>query len=299
MAARQAAAPVGVNFGSMSFYVAGGGLPEGDYILTHEVRMYQAEDAQGVKKGPERLGVMITAQPLNDLSPDSARTQFYSMGSKANLSFAPNAAGKGILPVPGGPATTLNNQTNWAFLLKSYYDSGLPEGIFTNDFSVLDGVHVHMTNVPEPAERAGFQSTTGEAEMAARKPGTIAIITEIKDDGKPWEGTGGTPKAGKAAAKPALVKPAAKPVAAPEPEDDVDEAVKSAALDGITTVIEKNPNGMPKLKLRTDTFKAVKAAHDDDMANAVTTSVFASDDALNVILADLGYVCEGSQIKVL
>ena len=130
-----AAAPTGVNFGSLDFYVAGGGLPDGDYIaVDHSAMMYQAKNQQGVSKGPARLGVMITFQPSHDLTAEAQRTQFYSLGSNADKSFAPNPeTGKGLVPIPGGPATTLNNQTNWAMYLKSMYDCGLPEGIFQND----------------------------------------------------------------------------------------------------------------------------------------------------------------------
>lgn len=305
------AAPTGVNFGSLDMYVAGGGLPEGDYVFSDlSVQMYQAQTQAGVARGPARLGVMITLIPLSDPREENARTQFYSMGGSADKSFAPNPeTGKGIVPVPGGPGTTLNNGTNWALLLKSLYDCGLPEGIFSNDVSVLEGTHVHIINVPEPEERRGFvnKNATGEAPMEERKNATVAIVSEIKDDGKPWENTGGIPEAPVAAAPKAGVKVmpkprvngAVKPVAAPAPAaaPSGDEDVEVAAITAVSSFIEKNPNGMSRLLLKTGTFKAVKDAQGDDMASAVTETYFANDDVLNALLGQFGYSIQGAMIK--
>lgn len=315
--AAAAAPPVeGVNFGDLSLYVAGGGLPEGDYALEFTVEMYQALTKENVARGPQRLGAMVKAHSLSEPGAEP-RTQFYSFGSSADKSFAPNPdTGKGVVAVPGGPATTLNNSTNWAILLKSLYDCGLPVGIFTNDFSVLDGIHVHMTNVPEPEERKGFQSKTGDA-AEERKAGTIAIVTEIKEDGKPWEGTGGIPDASapkpaaRGAARPtpvaqrtaapkatspkAVAKVAPAPVAAPTDDD-----VATAAQNGIATVLEKadNANGCTKLLLRTGSFKAIDASEGKEMASAVLETYFDSDEHLNLVLEPMGYVSAGGKISV-
>lgn len=302
-------APTGVNFGSLDMYVQGGGLPEGDYVM-HDltVQMYQAQTLAGVKRGEPRLGVMITFIPLSDPKEESARTQFYSMGGNADKSFAPNAeTGKGIVPIPGGAGTTLNNSTNWAILLKSMYDSGLPEGIFSNDVSVLEGTHVHITNVPEPEERKGFRNTamTGEAGAEPRQSNAVAIVTEIKDDGKPWEGTGGLPDVApaptpaKVAPKLAgKVQPIKKTATPPPPAEDAgDEGIQVAAISGISTVLEKNPNGVSKLLLRTGTFKAVKDSEGDDMATAVLDTFFGDDAMLNSLLGQVGYVVAGALVK--
>ena len=308
MAVRNAPAPVaGINFGSLDMYAAGGGLPDGDYILEDlTVQMYQAQTQGGISKGPQRLGVMITLRPLSEPTEENKRTQFYSMGGKADQSFAPNPeTGKGLVAIPGAPATSLNNSTNWALFLKSMYDSGLPSGIFSNDLTVLDGVHVHMQNVPEPAERKGFASATSEA-TEERKAGTIAIVTEIKEDGKPWEGGGGLSEvkapAAKTTAKAVAPKPAAakvKPAPAPVPEQSGDEDVRSAAINGISTVLEKKPNGCPRLLLRTETFKIVKEAVSEDMAGAVISGFFeaGTEDALGGLLGELGYQLVSGQIK--
>lgn len=300
---QQAEVP-GVNFGELSFYAAGGGVPPGDYALEFSVQMFQATTQTGVSRGPARLGVMVHAHSLTDPAHtgDGAYSQFYSMGSSADKSFAPNPeTGKGLVAVPGGPATTLNNSTNWAIFLKSLYDCGLPAGVFSNDLSVLDGVHVHLTNVPEPEERKGFQSKTSEVQED-RKPGMISVVTEIKDDGKPWEGTGGIPTATTAATKP-NGKPA--PAAAAQTKAAPKKAAPStggedtmeAALNGATTVLEKNINGLSKLAFRTQTFTAVKAAYGDDVAQAVQEGIFTDEGVLTGLLGQLGYKIEGTFVK--
>jgi hypothetical protein len=229
------------------------------------------------------------------------------MGSKADQSFAPNPeTGKGLVAIPGAIGQTLNHSTNWALFLKSMYDSGLPKGIFSNDLSVLDGVHVHLQNVPEPEERKGFaQSATGEAAGMPQddRKRTIAIVTEIKDGGMPWEGGGGVPAAG---ATPTSAKaPAKAPVKAATPapvaaETADTEDIHTAAIDGVTDVLTKKPNGCPRLALRTGTFNAIKSKHGEDMAANVINTYFEGADAaesLSNLLGELGYVIEGTTVK--
>jgi len=305
------AAVEGVNFGSMEMYVQGGGMPEGDYALEFSVLMFQATTQAGVPRGPARLGVQVTAHSLTG-SDEKPREQFYSMGRNADKSFAPDPdTGKGLVPIPGAPAGTLPNSTNWALFLKSLYDSGLPQGVFTNDLSVLDGVWVHIANVPEPEDRKSFAPKTGEAATEERMgSGMVAVVTEIKDDGKPWEGSGGVPEAGTPApaAKVTKVagkitpkvapKPLAKKAAAPAPvEEAADEgAIESAAINGATAVLEASPDGVTKLLMRTGTFKHVSTAEGADMAQAVIETYFGSDEALNAVLGQLGYKVSGQKV---
>lgn len=302
-----------VNFGDLGFYVHGGGLPEGNYALEFQVQMYQAKKQSGETAGPSRLGVMMTAYSLTNPAAEP-RTQFYSMGSKAHESFAPNPdTGKGLVPVAGGSgASTLNMSTNWAFFLKSMYDCGLPQGVFTNDLTVLDGVHAHVHNVPEPEERKGFvQSKTSEVESEPRKNQTIAIVSEILENGSPWEGGGGIPEkeVTAAAPKPAAnmkapaktapkIAPKVAPKAPPAPPSGEmsEEELMDAAVQGVTSVLEKNPDGCGKLVLRTGTFKAIQASAGDDAAQAVLDTFFGSDEALNSVLSQLGYTVSGAKI---
>ena len=295
----------GVNFGDLDMYVAGGGLPEDDYLMRElNVEMYQATTQAGVVRGPSRLGVMITFQSLTDPEADE-RKQFYSMGSNASKSFAPNPdTGKGVVPIPGGPGSTLNITTNWALFLKSLLDCGMPKGIFTDDCSVLEGAWVHISNVPEPEERKGFVrgAATGEAGVdEVKTPGTIAVVTEIKEGGYPWEGGGGEPE--EAAAAPARVAKGKAPPkakagkAAPRAtEESEEEAIKAAALNGIATVLEKHPGGCPKLIFRTQTFKVIGDSEGAEMAQAVVETYFQSDESLGGLIAEVGYTLDGGKV---
>lgn len=276
-----------VNFGSMDFYTAGFTLPEGDYVWKDlTVKVYAPEPKSG-KKVPARLGVMITLAHLSNPAEDLE--QFYSMGSKAHESFAPRSDGKGIVPVPGGVGGSLNVSTNWAILLKSMYDCGLPQSIFTNDLSVFEGIHAHMAQVAEPEERKGFQTATGEA-AEERQNKTILVVTEIKEDGKPWEGTGGIPEGAQA---PVVSTQSPKPNGA-DPAVQAEDDLETIAQNAIYSVLKENAAGCPKLILRTGTFKAVG---NKELANRVVNTYFASDAELGRILGGLGYKLVGPNVK--
>lgn len=290
-----------VNFGDLTQYSGGFSLPEGDYALEFNIQMFAGDKKDGSSSGPARLGVMLTAHPLDG---GEAKNQFYSMGTNADKSYAPDPeTGKGIIAIPGGQGSGLNNQTNWFILLKSLHDSGMPPGTLTDDFSVLDGVHVHMQLIPEPEERKGFQAKTGEATAEVRTPRKIAVVSEIKEGGAPWEGGGGIPQADtpvpaapakKAVASKPATKMAAKPApaaAAPAGADESD--LETVTINAVASVLEKNPNGVGKLMLRTGTFKAIA---DAGVAQQALDTYFSSDDNLNSILGLLAYVVKGQQI---
>lgn len=296
-------APTKVSFGDLNSYAEGGfDIPEGDYAVFHTVRMWAGTKADGSSAGPLRLGVMLDLYPL---AGGDKLEKFLSMGSKADQSFAPDPdTGKGVVPVAGGPGAAMNNKTNWIMYLKSLYDSGLPVGVFDNDVSTIDGVWLHIQSVPEPEERKGYGAKTGEVEQE-RRVGKVPIATEIKDDGKPWEGTGGIPEEAPAAApKAAAAKPkvtAAKPGPKPVPAKPVavvtgddDEALKATALTAMASVLEKNPKGCAKVVLRTGTFKAIS---DEAEANKVLETFFGSDEALGNMIGQLGYTVSGMMVK--
>ncbi len=297
----------GVNFGDMDMYVAGGGLPEDDYLMRElNVEMYQATTQAGVVRGPSRLGVQITFQSLTDPQADE-RKQFYSMGTAANKSFAPNPdTGKGIVPIPGGPGQTLNITTNWALFLQSLLDCGMPKGVFTDDCSVLEGAWVHISNVPEPKERQSFVrgAATGEAGVdEAKNPGTVAVVSEILEGGSPWEGGGGEPEGEATAPATAKVAKGKAPskakagvAASKAAEESEEEAIKAAALNGIAAVLEKHPKGCPKLLFRTQTFKAVGDSEGAEMAQAVVETYFTTPEALEELIAEVSYTLDNGKV---
>lgn len=309
------AAPQGarVKFMDLGLYAGGFTLPEGDYALDFQWAMEPTHEKMGNRL--PRLGVLLTAYPLKGGDPQE---QFLSAGGKARDSFAPDTTngGKSLVAVPGGAGGSLQRSTNWMYFLKSLYDCGLPANLAQgDDFTAIDGVWVHTTNVPEPEERKGFGgSKTGEASMGGEEiktSGTIPNVAAILDGGKPWEGTGGFPEAGAApvaapapAPKPGprAVTPASRtvaiPVAAPAAVE-VDDAVLQSAVNGASSVLEKNPDGVTRLLMKTGTFKAVSQKDGDDMAQAVQNTFFVNDETLNGLLQQLGYGLSGPMVKPL
>lgn len=272
-----------VNFGDRSMYTAGGGpVPEGDYIFKDvSVMMYQATSKDGVAQGAERLSVCLQLESVSNPS-EEIRPQYYSLGGKAHESFQPSEDGKSLVSVPGGPGRTLQNNTKWAMLLDSLYNSGLPEGVFTGNVSVLDGMSVHMQNIPEPASWGDIQGRTGEAS-GTRKPGVVSVVTEIKDGGKPWE-TGF--KRSKSA--PASIKAAP---AAAAPSGDLEEL----ATEHISSVLENNADGMKKIALKNEVFKSIG---DPATGNKVRSEVLNNEATLTAILESLGYKIQGVDVVV-
>lgn len=308
-----------IDFGSDGFYSGGLGLPEGKYSVSFHTQMFQPTKANGTPAGAAFLCVMMTCYPLQ--GGDKAEHPL-GCGQKAHLSFVPSADGLGFDSVPGGPGVGMNDQTNWSIFRTSMRNCGLPEGILKNDVSVLNGMWIQTQNVPEPESRKQMRSQTGEAALNAdpntNRVRTCVVVAEILDNGKPWEGTGGLPEnegdalldaapkpAVRRAIAPAAAAPAARvapPAAAPEPaETEVSvEDIATAAMTGCTEFLTnpKYARGCTKVQLRTGCFTAVSKSQGEDMANAVLETYFGSDDTLNVILGELGYVSTGSNITV-
>jgi hypothetical protein len=287
----------GPNFLQLGMYVGGFTLPEGDYCIFFNVIMF---DGTGAKKVPPRLGVMATCHSLTDPAAEP-RDQFYSMGTNADKSWLPNATGKGLAAVPGAPSTTLPMNTNWNLFLKHLYDCdpGMGDVLF-NDLTVLDGIHLHMMQVPEPEERKSYGTTqTGEGALD-KVASKIAVPTEIKENGKPWEGGGGlpTPVAGKP--KPSAKAAPAKgngATGAPTPAAATDDDIKNAAIAGVTNMLEKQPSGVPRMLLQTQVLNDVTKTMGKDMSDAVGAAYFKSVPALDALLAEVGYAVQGAMVK--
>jgi hypothetical protein len=284
-------------------YTGGGGFAEGNYALEFDVLMYQPVSQAGMNMGPEKLAVRVTCHALPFSDGEQPRLQYYSLGSKAHLSFAPNPeTGKGLVAVPGGPATSLNDSTNWAVFLKSLHDAGMPEGTFSNDISVLDGIHVHMQNQPEPESRKSMRnSKTGEAAEEIKNSGFIAVVSEILPGGAPWEDGGGLPGSEPVKTAPAKAAPKAAAKAAPKaavvtaPAGDEDD-IETAALAGVSAMLEANPKGMKKLPLRGGVFKHLNAQYGNDITQAVIATYFTTDEKLNELLGPVGFVVKGTDV---
>ena len=315
----------GVNFGAPGFFSAGFGLPEGRYALLWETEMYTPTKKDGTSGNPF-LSVTLTAFPIDTAGNSLGEPVRHELkcGTNAHQSFMPSGDGKGFEAVPGGSSTGLSGQANFGIFWDSLVKCGMPPNYVTTSFEPLDGLWVRTSNIPEPEERKQLRSRTGEAAMMAgaeeggggnRK---CAVVIEVLEGGKPWEGGGGLPEGVEVPTAPpvkpgprrvtrgatpaaAAARRAPAPVApAPEPEGDVDAgAIESAASDGITNIlsIEANSGGMSKLALRTQVFKDIGKNVSDDMAQAVQETYMLDDAALNTILGPLGYKVAGAFIK--
>jgi len=307
------------------------------------VVMHQATDkTTGQNKGIARLGVMIDFYPLANPTEENKIQQFYSMGTKAAESFAPNPeTGKGIVRIPGGGSKGgkggMFEGTNWSLYLQSLYQSSMPEGVFVNDVSAIDGVWIYVVNQDEPESRKSMKNNMQEVEQDAnRKPMKVAVVSEILEGGKPWEGGGGfpaaTPVAAPVAARPvaarppvarpaaaaaprpvAVARPAAvaprpvtapRPVAAPAPPAPVAAAapasdfedIKAWASAAINDVLTKNLNGLPRTILRNNVFKYLEKQAGNDMAGLVISNIFEIEDNLLIALGELNYTVQGPAV---
>lgn len=293
---KKEAVSAAVNFGDIEggLYTGGFSLPEGDYEWT-DVSVVMHSGFGEAKPGQSRnarLGVMITLKSLTDPK-EEERKMFYSLGSSADKSFMPDPnTGKGIVPVAGGSGAGLPNSTNWHVLLQSLYDAQMPRGFFTNDTSVFEGMHAHMTLVAEPKERAGFTSKTSEVEQE-RKNNNIAVVSEVLDSGRPWEAEAPAKPVTKAngAVKPAKSAPVV------EESEDVDEETKAIAIGGLAEVLEKNAGGMAKMSLKLAAAKAVKASTKDDNLMSASAELYNNDEALTAMLAECGFEIKGALVK--
>lgn len=300
-----------VNFGDDSFYVSGGqfDLPEGKYAVEFNTAIHAYKKGDG-STGKPFLAVVATFYPLAGGDPIEKP---FSCGSKSMLSFVPSADGKGFDAIPGGTGKSMSGMTDWNIFRESLKNCGLPAGLLQNDLTVIDGIWVSTVNEPEPAERKQMGSRTGEAagDPAAKVfNNNICKVVEILDEGKPWEGTGGfdfkpvaeeAPKATKIAPKVGPKAVVGKVAPAPvEEETEEAESPEAAAVAGVSAHLlkEANSDGCTKLSLRAGTFAYVGEKFGDDMAQAVIDTYFATDKALNSILAPLGYVVKGPHIKV-
>lgn len=315
-AARKAApTAAGVNFLQLDFYAPTAFLPEGDYCLFFQVKHNQAVDkVTGQPKGDNRLGVEITAYDLTNPTEEAKKTQFYGMGKEALLNYAPNPeTGKGLVPLPGSSGARLNDSTNWMLFLKSLLDCDPNlSSVLSNDLSVIDGVWVHIQNIPEPESRKNMSSSTSEGQSQPNQPRTVAVVSEIKDNGKPWEGTGGLPTApvrsnvtitsrdvGKLPT--AFLKsaaPAQQPLPPPTTGAVDEEDVLDAAVQATTGVMSKAKNGtMLKIQLKTNVVKHLDDNYNKEIKQAVMDKFFSSDEALSQFLEELNFTLSGVTVK--
>lgn len=184
---------------------------------------------------------------------------YYSIGQ----GFVPSETGKdgddnnGKMLVPVGDKTAPNNSSNFALLLTSMVNAGVPEDLFDGDISAIEGLIGHYNRVPAP-KRNNLPSRPGQKQ---RDDPTILLFTTLislpgeKPKAKP--GAKVTPiKPGAGAGKPnGAVKPAATELDVTELEG---ELVGLFASTGVES--------MKKIELVKGLFKSIEASNPNKKA---------------------------------
>lgn len=297
-----------VSFLSPKDYSKGGGTPDGDYLWSAlDFVQFQPQKKDGTIVGPSKLAIRIQMDPVNGYQEgeEPRPPVHYSLGSSAHLTYQPDPeTGKGLVLVPGGPAAPLYESTNAYILMKSLWDSGMPEDL-GDDLTLLEGIVVHITSIPEPEERKGFRTSTSEVQPE-QKERKIPVVMEIKS--APWM-EGATPTPVKVATKPAPVtkpqtlaervasaapkpKVNGKPATPPPPADDDN---KTAVTNAVASFLETNPNGVKKAALRMACFRVLA---DNPARQDIMTEFFSDDEALGGVLGEIGYKVEGDTIAL-
>lgn len=286
-----------IAIGALATYAGGFSIPEGNYVVNHEGMLYKPEKSEG----EARLGVMVTFSPADG---GEDKTKFFSMGSNAKKAFMvdPDSDGKCFMEVPGSEGTgNLPDSTNWSLYLQSIYNAGMPEDHFVASLEAIDGITVHIQEVPEPKGRASFAKNTGDAEEGPRRENKVPIVTEVLV--APWIEEEEKPKKGAApAAKPTLVKGKAKAEVVEEEEEEAEEEgdvdIADAATSIVTDLLTASPDGLAKLKIRTGVLSAAKKKHDEETADKIIAHLFQTKDGLDKALAAVGYKLNKASIAV-
>ncbi len=281
-----------VPFLRLDTYTTGAGLPDGDYLWVDlSVLMHTPTKKDGTVVGPPKLAVRVTMDPPNGAQTvEERKDHVYGMGTKAHLAFQPDPeTAKRIIPIPGAPAANIYESSNFHLLLKSLYDSGMPADYVLDDLRALEGITVHIHNIDEPAERAGFKTQNQtEVQDAPRKPNKIPVVSQIIK--APWLGNMAAPKPVAPVAHVSLAAPApvalpvnGAPVVSTEPAMD-DE---STVVQTIITLLDAAPNkSTNKLSLQTGAFRILKA-HPN--CQAMMNTYFSNNDNLTALLSQLGF----------
>lgn len=306
-----------VAFGSDGFFTGALGLPEGNYAISFNTALYQPTKQDGTpSKTPAFLAVIGTFYPIdaNGNSLGEPTEHPLGCGTNAHESFLPSADGKGFDAVPNGKSAGIWNLSNFGIFFESLKSAGMPRDLVTSSFDVIDGIWCHVQNIPEPEEKkaaakrarskTGMAGIMGGGDQEQERDRTVLVVSEILENGRPWEGSGGIPEVGAPAAKapakkaapaPAGRRPAAQtPVAAPALDE---ETVGNAALEAIAGVLGNAPSGMAKAKLKVDTFAAVKKSSGDDVAQLVMETYLSDDATLAAVLEQVGYKVQGLFVK--
>jgi len=185
-----------------------------------------------------KVAVPVPALKLTmELDDGSMQDQYYSLGKATD--WQPNEDGTQIVAV--GKATGIANNSNSALLINSMVNAGFPENKITDDVRCFEGMTAHMSRIPAP-KRGGVVKAPREDGRVFED--TVLVVESIISF--PWDkkAPAGKPKT-TGAAKPA----AAKPAAAPVPEEGEADEVDTRCAEVLLEILGENPNGVGKSQL--------------------------------------------------
>lgn len=233
-----------------SNFSAGGGLVDDADLEVIKSRFIMT-DYGGKSDSGDVLVLQLTMK-------DGDGTEYEQLYSAGN-NFVPSEGGSdeenGKFLVPIGDKTQPSGGSNFAFLINSMVNAGLPEDLLdSGDISVLEGLNGHWNRVPQP-KRSGLpkrQSANADREQ------TILVLTSIITvPGETAPAKGKTASANKAAAAPA--KAAAGRTAPAKPAaDDNEELTAELAEILIGAMAEAGVDSVKKVQVVQMVFKAAK-----------------------------------------
>lgn len=174
-------------------------------------------------------------------------TQYWSMGSLDH--FKPSMDGKetadeGIYALRVGTRTALNNNTNYAQLLRSIIDAQFPRDKFSPAVTFLEGVKGHFNRLPPDKKGGQFKNQT---EEQAKKASKRDILCLTRFDGF---------ETGAVASKPN--GQAGTPTSAPAAGGAASSNDLDAQLHEIVVAITKGKPAMRKTALSGEVLKKMK-----------------------------------------
>lgn len=248
MSAQNQAAPISLR---PSSFAIGGSLLD-DVDVTYE----RARFGYGYGDGKDG-GDAVTLQVVMKDSDGNEHFGYYSIGQ----GFVPSETGKAVddnngkFLVPVGDKTAPNNSSNFALLLISMVNAGVPEDLFDGDISTIEGLVGHVNRVPAP-KRNNLPTRPGQ--KAQNDPTILLFTTLISLPGETKKPVAGKAGAAKPGVKPAAGKPA--PAAATE----VDASELEGELIGLFA--SKGVESMKKIELVKGLFSSIEAANTNKKA---------------------------------
>lgn len=272
---------VGVSLRPSTFAAGGSLLDDVDVTFT-KIRFGLGYGGQGGGSGDDA----VTLQATMVDSDGTEHQGYWSCGNGFVPSETGDEAENGKMLVPIGDKTAPNGSSNFALLINSFVNAGLPEDLLdSGDITALEGTKAHVNRVPEPKRGGGLVRTGKNADQ----PRTVLLVTTIISlPGEQAKAKAGTKTA---AVKAAGTKVAAK-AAEPEPaeQSEIGAALEGALFD-IFTGLGKTE--MKKMELTKAVFTGVDKA---DPNRAQYLKEVVKDDVLSAMTTFFTY--DGKTLKL-